>query len=146
MFSFYFILFFLFQGGKRLSTSNKEGESMFQENWLNELKRGIVVVSVWEPEKKNPILWVRLGDSVRPQTKWMAGVSSVYRLNVEAERCLKPITISVRELAQIGHRIRDKTKDSPQLAKPCCVPFAYRAPCKGHLLTEKLFQKKIARK
>lgn len=52
MFSFYFILFFLFQGGKRLSTSNKEGESMFQENWLNELKRGIVVVSVWEPEKK----------------------------------------------------------------------------------------------
>lgn len=48
---------------KDFTTSNKKGEFTFQENWLNEFKQGSVVSDVWEVEK-NPILWIRVGDTV----------------------------------------------------------------------------------
>lgn len=37
---------------------------MFQQNWWDELKHGNAVSDIQEIEKKNSILWVRLGDAV----------------------------------------------------------------------------------
>lgn len=62
MFSSYF---FSSKGEKKdFTTSNKKSEFMFQQNWLDELKHGNAVSDIQEIEKKNSILWVRLGDAV----------------------------------------------------------------------------------
>jgi hypothetical protein len=120
---FPFLSFYIFlsQGTKKLSTSNKEGECMFHENWLNELKCGIVVASVWESEKKKS----NFMGQTRWLNKWQESLGFIDSM-LEAEGCLKTITISFRELAstlltvaQICHRIRTKPRillSSPRLS------------------------------